>query len=83
MSRGPGRVQSAILFAFEAEPNRKFSVMDLAEIAFPYVPITSSHTGAISRALKSPALRAKLDLRACRSGALHSGGWRHIFGRAS
>lgn len=82
MSRGPGRVQSAIIHAFESEPTRRFSVEDLAGIAFPDQEIGPVHTGTISRALKTPALARKLNLRRCRAGRRRTGGWHHVYERA-
>lgn len=83
MSRGPGRVQSAIIFAFEQDPAARFTARDLAEIAFADKQITPSHVSAVTRALKSPALQRRLALSSFRSGRLRTGGWQLVYGRAS
>ena len=40
MSRGLGRVQRKIDDALKAEPSRRFTVEELAEIAYPGVTLT-------------------------------------------
>ncbi len=35
MSRGPGIVQRRLLAAFQAEPSRRFTMLELAEVAWP------------------------------------------------
>lgn len=79
MSRGPGRVQRAIIAAFAAEPERAFTVQELAHLAFPEESIAKRHKDAVDRSLR--ALRDELGLRVCRIGLPHGSGWRNIWGK--
>src|SRR5260370_13958901 len=53
MSRGPGIVQRQLLVAFEAEPTRRFTTMELAEIVCPGEAIGGRHRASLFRALRS------------------------------
>jgi len=53
MSRGPGKVQTAIKAALAKQPAKGFRVSELAAIAYPGVVIERSHEVAVRRALKS------------------------------
>lgn len=53
MSRGPGRVERAILAAFAAEPDNAFTTDDLCQRAFPTVNrVEKKHRVAVFRAAK-------------------------------
>jgi hypothetical protein len=51
MSRGPGRIQTAVEAALLAEPRRMFTVEDLARCAYPGKVIEHKHLTAVRRAL--------------------------------
>ena len=53
MSRGPGRIQKAVLEALQAEPQRRFYVEELAKVAYPDVDVVG-HTQitAVNRVLQ-------------------------------
>ena len=79
MSRGAGSVQRKLIAAFEIEPERRFTVEELAEIAFPGEPIERKHAASVRRALKS---LPDLDLHLCRAGKPRTRGWRYVVGHA-
>jgi hypothetical protein len=69
MSRGLGRVQRKIDDALKAEPSRRFTVEELAEIAYPGVAIDIAHLSATRRALN------KLPVNRHKVGNANSTGW--------
>lgn len=77
MSKGPGRVQRAIIAAFEAHPDRAFPVTELATLAYCDRPIEKRHTDAVDRALRS--LADDLGLRTCRARRHGGWGWRNVW----
>lgn len=78
MSRGQGVVQRSLIAALD-ERGRRFTVEELAEIAFPGEPIERKHWVSVRRALKN---LPGLDLNLHRAGKLRAGGWRYVVGRA-
>jgi hypothetical protein len=80
MSKGPGRVQSAIINTFESAPEGRFTVAQLAARAYPSVPLEKRHLNAVHAALIK--LTPVLGLSKCRVGALGRQGWRHVWGRS-
>lgn len=79
MSRGLGRVQRCFAEAFEGQPSRRFTVEELAKLAFPGETIQRKHKEAVRRALKR--LEPELGLHKYRAGFLRVSGWRHVIGR--
>jgi hypothetical protein len=73
MSRGLGKVQLSLIAALEAQPNRHFTVIELAQAAFPGVAIKRKHEVSVRRALgKLPETK----LHSLRGGKSGSRGWR-------
>ncbi|SRR5208282_2145656 len=64
VSRGPGIVQRRLLAAFEAEPSRRFTMRELAQVVWPGEAIGDSHRASLCRALK----RLPVELTRCRVG---------------
>jgi len=79
VSRGLGRVQRCVAEAFEAQPNRRFTVEELAKLAFPGETIQRKHREAVRRALRR--LEPELGLQKYRAGVLRVSGWRYVIGR--
>jgi len=79
MSRGLGRVQRCIAEAFEAQPSKRFTVEDLAKLAFPGETIQRKHREVVRRALRR--LEPELGLHKSRAGVLRDAGWRYVIGR--
>lgn len=79
MSRGLGRVQRCIFEAFEQQRGRRFTVDELAALAYPGQAIQRKHKEAVRRALQR--LEPELGLLKCRVGFLRVSGWRHVIGR--
>lgn len=79
MSRGLGRVQRCIVEAFESQPTRRFTVDELAALAYSGETIQRKHKEAVRRALKR--LQPELGLHKYRAGFLRVSGWRHVIGR--
>src|SRR5262249_8004802 len=53
MSKGPGRIQRAIMAAFEAEPDNAFTTVELCERAYPAARVwEKKHRIAVMRAAK-------------------------------
>jgi hypothetical protein len=73
MSRGPGRIQKALLAIFEAQPQRRFTTQELAAKVLDPEP-TASHIETVRQAL------SKLNLNKSRSGHPKSGGWTYLWG---
>ncbi len=73
MSKGPGRVQRAIIAAFADEPARRFTTEELATCVFGTAP-TASHIETVRQALN------KLGLKKSRAGQRKTGGWHHVWG---
>ncbi len=78
MSPGAGIVQRKLIAAFQIEPERRFTVEELAEIAFPDEPIERKHAVSVRRALKN---LPGLGLHFSRTGKRRSRGWRYVVGR--
>lgn len=51
MSRGSGTVQRKIIEALKAEPDRRFTIEELAVAAYPGRPIEKAQKDAVRRAL--------------------------------
>ena len=81
MSIGPGRIQTAIIDIFTRHPALRLSVQELALIVFPDEEISAAHTGRISRALNSTALKRKITLHRCHVGNRRTGGWHYVYGK--
>ena len=79
MSRGPGIVQRRLIAALQNEPTRRFTVEQLAAIAFPGEQIERKHAVSVRRALKN---LPGLDLESCRAGKPRGHGWRYVVGLA-
>jgi hypothetical protein len=73
MSRVPGRVQRAILSAFEDQPARRFTTHELAVSIFGNTP-TASQIETVRQAL------GKLELKKSRVGQRKTGGWHLVWG---
>jgi|EndMetStandDraft_8_1072994.scaffolds.fasta_scaffold564138_2 Fe2+ or Zn2+ uptake regulation protein len=73
MSKGPGKVQRAIIAAFEQEPSRRLTAAELAASIFADQP-TASHIETVRQAL------SKLGFKKSRCGHLKTGGWRYVWG---
>jgi len=78
MSRGSGAVQRAIIEAFVAEPGRRFSVEELAEVAYPGRPIEKAHKDAVRRALIG--VEQTTGLARSRVGVSGRRGWQYRIG---
>jgi hypothetical protein len=75
MSRGLGAVQRRLVAVFRCQPGRRFTIAQLAEIAYPGEPIERKHLVSVGRALKNlPNLN--LDLWRSRRGT-GTPGWRY------
>ncbi len=79
MSRGPGVVQRKLISAFQSEPTRRFTVEQLAEIAFPGEQIERKHAVSVRRALKN---LPSLNLHVFRAAKPRAHGWRYVVGLA-
>ena len=79
MSRGLGIVQRGLLAAYQLEPTRRFTVKQLAEIAFPGEQIERKHAVSVRRALKN---LPGLDLHVCRIARSGAHGWCYVVGLA-
>jgi hypothetical protein len=77
MSRGVGIVQRRLIAALD-EPRRRFTVEELAEIAFPGEVIERKHEVSVRRALKN---LAGSDLNFCKAGESCARGWRYLVWR--
>jgi hypothetical protein len=77
MSRGLGTVQRSLIAALE-ERGRRFTVEELAKIAFPGELIERKHEVSVRRALKN---LAGLDLHFCKAGESCARGWRYLVWR--
>ena len=76
MSRGPGRLQRELVAVFEADPARRFTIEELAALAYPGEVFKRDHAVCIRRALKT--LPGLVKGRRGERG----GGWRWRFGLA-
>lgn len=79
MSRGPGRVQRALIEAFEQFPDRRFTIEELAENVYPRAKVSEVHKDTVRRALAK--LEPSLELHRCRIGKFQNRGWRYVIGR--
>lgn len=80
MSKGPGRVQRAIIHAFESAPDRRFTVAEMAALVYPGTSLEKRHLDAVHRALLR--LTPTLGLFKCRATLPRAFGWQHVWGRA-
>lgn len=73
-----GHVQRAINAAFDAEPNRRFTIRELAALAYPNREVERQELKTVSLSVRSitPALNS------CRVGAKGRMGWHNVWGRA-
>jgi hypothetical protein len=78
MSRGLGTVQRSLIAALE-EHGRRFTVEELAKIAFPGELIERKHGVSVRRALNN---LAGLDLHFSKAGESRARGWRYLVWRA-
>lgn len=78
MSRGSGAVQRKIIEALKAEPGRRFTVGELAELAYPGRPIGKACTDAVRRALIG--VEQTTSLARSRVGVSGKRGWRYRIG---
>ena len=63
---------------FQAEPGRRFTVKELAEIAFPGEPIEHKHEVSMGRVLRNlPGLKLHFQ----RTGESGTRGWRYLVWR--
>ncbi len=74
VSRGLGIVQRRLIAVFESNPQKRFSVKDLAELVYPGEILERKHEVAILRAMK-----AINGLDKIRAGRWSTGGWHYIF----
>jgi hypothetical protein len=72
-------VQRRLVSALLAAPRRRFTVLELAEIAFPGEEIERKHAVSVRRALKN---LPDLNLGLCRAGWPHDHGWHYVVGLA-
>lgn len=78
MSCGLGIVQGRLIAAFQAEPGRRFKVVELAELAFPGEPIEHKHEVSVRRALRNlPGLKLHFQ----KAGKSGTRGWRYLVRR--
>jgi hypothetical protein len=78
MSRAYVHVEPAIIEAF-ADPSARYTVRELASLAYPDKEIGKAQIDAVGRALRK--LATPLGLHKCRVGKLRCRGWRHVWGR--
>ena len=74
MSRGPGHLPRRLLSALQAEPNRRFTVEELAELAYPGEEIDRSRLSSTRRVLNGLSGLISRE----RHGKVGSRGWRHV-----
>lgn len=79
MSKGPGRVQRAIISAFDSAPDQRFTVSEMAALVYPGAPLEKRHFDAVHRALMR--LTPALNLFKCRVGLSDAFCWQHVWGR--
>lgn len=78
MSRGLGIVQRRLIAAFQAEQGRRFTVEELAEIAFPGEPIERKHLVSVRLALNKLKNLPGLALHFHKAGKSCARGWRYL-----
>lgn len=81
MSKGPGKIQRAIIALFESEPQSRMTVPQIAARAYPGAFIGKSETEAVRRALQGIA--PEIGLTRCRIARPDGQGWHHVYGRAA
>lgn len=69
-----GRVKRAVLAAFEAEPDRRFTTAELAAVAYG-APVADWHLASMRRLLPT------LGLASCRVATPGRFGWHKVWGR--
>lgn len=79
MSKGPGRVQRAIIDLFDQNPGRRFRTSEIA--AHVFSEPQDWHLNNIGRALRT--LAPTLGLIKCRMSRHGSKGWEHIWGKVA
>jgi hypothetical protein len=77
MSRGLDTVKRSLIAALN-ESGRRFTIEELAEIAFPSEVIRREHEVSVRRALKN---LDGLDLHFCKAGESCARGWRYLVWR--
>ena len=80
MSKGPGKVQRAIIETYREMPSARLTVIQLAKMVYPQSAIEKRHTDAVHRALLK--LEPEIGLKRCRCRLPNSLGWRHVWGTA-
>lgn len=81
MSKGPGKIQRAIVALFEAEPHSRLTVPQIAARTYPGAIIGKCETEAVRRALQGIA--PEIGLTRCRIARPDGQGWHHVYGRAA
>ncbi len=76
MSRGLGVVQRRLIAALQAR--RRFTVEELAEIAFPGEPIERKHLVSVRLALNKLKNLPGLALHFHKAGKSRARGWRYL-----
>jgi hypothetical protein len=79
MSRGLGQVQRRLLAALQAEPSRRFTVEELAALAYPGEEIDCSRLSSARRGLRGLSGSIYRE----RHGDMGARGWRHVIRLAS
>jgi hypothetical protein len=64
-----------VIAALEGEPERWFTIEELAELAYPGEAVAHKHASSVRRALKS---LPDLKVRRQREGRYGARGWRHF-----
>lgn len=79
MGSGLGSAQRAVVKIFEAEPDVRLTVKEIAGRVYPGKAITRSETNNIGRVLRQ--LGPVLGIASCRVSDPRRFGWRHVWGR--
>jgi len=81
MGSGLGSAQRAVVEIFEAEPDARLTVKEIAGRVYglPGNNISRSHTNNIGRVLRQ--LGPVLGIASCRVSDRRRFGWRHVWGR--
>ena len=76
MSRGAGIIQRRLQATLEGEPNRRFTIEELAARAFPGEAIGRAQLVSVRRALGT------LPIQRCRAGRSGEKGWHYVVAHA-
>lgn len=71
-------MQRTLISAFEQQPNRSFTIDELAEVAYPECAVSELQRDTVRRALAK--LEPFLKLHRCRAGVPKKRGWRFVIG---